>query len=95
MIRLELYNQNYDSKINEFPMRNAILRIYYLIKDNIEQETFAPMLVLPPQNTHIWTDILMLHLRIDSEILAAAAAVRLRLSGRNKSQTDSCFDKSN
>ena len=47
MIRLELYNQNYDSKINEFPTRNAILRIYYLIKDNIEQETFAPMLVLP------------------------------------------------
>ena len=45
MIHLELYNQNYDSKINEFPTRNAILRIYYLIKDNIEQETFAPMLV--------------------------------------------------
>ena len=47
MIRLEPYNQNYDSKINEFPSQNAILRIYYLIKDNIEQETFAPMLVLP------------------------------------------------
>ena len=47
MICLELYNQNYDSKINEFHTQNAILRIYYLIKDNIEQETFAPMLVLP------------------------------------------------
>ena len=47
MIRLELYNQNYDSKINEFPARYTILRIYYLINDNIEQETFAPMLVLP------------------------------------------------
>ena len=47
MIHLELYNQNYDSKINGFPTQNAILCIYYLIKDNIEQETFAPMLVLP------------------------------------------------
>ena len=47
MICLELYNQNCDSKTNEFTTRNAILRIYYLLKDNIEQETFAPMLVLP------------------------------------------------
>ena len=39
----------------------------------------------------------MLHLCIDSEILAAAAAVWLRLSGRNQmpnnSQTDSCVEK--
>ena len=46
---------------------------------------------------NIWTDILMLHLCIDSEILAAAAAVWLRLSGRNQmpnnSQTDSCVEK--
>ena len=47
MICLELYNQNCDSKINEFPTQNAILCIYYLLKDNIEQETFAPMFVLP------------------------------------------------
>ena len=46
---------------------------------------------------NIWTDILMLHLCVDSEILAAAAAVWLRLSGRNQmpnnSQTDSCVEK--
>ena len=39
----------------------------------------------------------MLHLCIDSEILAAAAAVWLRLSGRNQmpnnSQTDSCVEQ--
>ena len=39
----------------------------------------------------------MLHLCIDSEILAAAAAVWLRLSGRNqmpnKSQTETCVEK--
>jgi hypothetical protein len=39
----------------------------------------------------------MLHLRIDSEILAAAAAMWLRLSGRNEmpdnSQTKTCVGK--
>ena len=48
-------------------------------------------------NTNIWTDILMLHLCIDSEILAAAVAVWLRLSGRNqmpnKSHTETCVGK--
>ena len=68
-----------------------------MIKDEIQQETFAPMFVLPQQNANISGDILMLHLCIDLEILVAAAAVWLRLSGQNEmpniSQTETCGEQ--